>query len=67
MFYSVKLRWFVQPLLRCKSKKYCIVLGFVCSQDAKRTRHIVICGLSCSTVFPTLSHKRHDLREKNCY
>jgi len=28
-------------------------------------RHIVICGLPCSTIFfPTLSHKKHDFREK---
>ena len=29
-----------------------------------RMRHIVICGLSGSTIFSTLSHKRHDFRKK---
>ena len=28
------------------------------------TYYIVICGLSGCTVFPTLSHKQHDLRGK---
>jgi len=29
-----------------------------------RVLHIVICGLSISTVFSTLSPKRHDLKKK---
>jgi len=29
-----------------------------------RMPHIVICGLSGSTIFSTLSHKRHDFRKK---
>jgi hypothetical protein len=33
-------------------------------QQETRTRHIAICGLSRSTIFPTLSHKQHDFREK---
>ena len=35
-------------------------------QHAMRMRHIVICGLPRSTIFfsPTLSHKRHDFRNK---
>ena len=33
-------------------------------QHAVRMRRIVICGLPGSAVFPTLSHKRHDLRSK---
>ena len=32
-----------------------------------RLRHIVGCGPSPSTVFPTLSHKRYDFRGKKCY
>jgi hypothetical protein len=31
-------------------------------QHAMRMRHIVICSLSGSTTFSTLSHKRHDFR-----
>jgi hypothetical protein len=31
-------------------------------QNATRMRHIVICGLSGSTIFfPTLSHKQHEI------
>jgi hypothetical protein len=34
-------------------------------QPAMRMRHIVICGLSASTIFFfTLFHKRHDFEEK---
>jgi len=33
-------------------------------QHAMRMRHIVICGLSVSTLFFTLSQKRHDFRKK---
>jgi hypothetical protein len=33
-------------------------------QHALRMRHIVICGLSGSTAFSTLSHKRYDFRKK---
>ena len=33
-------------------------------QHAMRLCHIVICGLSGSTIFSTLSHKRSDLRAK---
>jgi len=31
-------------------------------QHALRMRHIDICGLHRSTMFSTLSHKRHDFR-----
>ena len=34
------------------------------TQHAKRMRHIVICGLSGSKYFSTLSHKRHEFRKK---
>ena len=34
------------------------------TQHAIRMRHIVICGLSGSTIFYTLSHKRHDFQKK---
>jgi len=34
-------------------------------QHAMRRRHIVICGLSESTKFSTLSHKFQDFRRKN--
>jgi len=33
-------------------------------QHALRMRHIVICDLPDSTIFPTLSHKPHDFRKK---
>ena len=33
-------------------------------QHAMRMLNIVICGLSFSTVFSTLSHKCHDFRKK---
>ena len=33
-------------------------------QHAMRMRHIVICGLSGSTVFSTLSHKGHHFRKE---
>ena len=33
-------------------------------QHAMLMRHIVICGLSCSTFFLTFSHKRCDFRQK---
>jgi len=36
-------------------------------QHAMRIRCIIICGLSGCTIFSTLSHKRHDFREKNYY
>jgi hypothetical protein len=37
-------------------------------QHSMRMRHIVICGLSGSTIFSTLSHKRRDfLKKKKCY
>jgi hypothetical protein len=29
-----------------------------------RVRHIVICGLSSSTIFSTFSHKQYDLERK---
>jgi hypothetical protein len=29
-----------------------------------RMRHIVVCGLSSSTIFSTLTHKQHDLKKK---
>jgi hypothetical protein len=33
-------------------------------QYAMRMCHIVICGLTGSTIFCNLSHKKHDYREK---
>ena len=41
------------------------VFGALVIQHAKHMRHIVICGLSDSSIFfSTLSHKWHDLRGK---
>jgi len=61
---------FVQPLLRWKSNKYYIFWVCVCSLRYPTCKshapyRIVICGLSgCTTIFPTLSHKRQDFQEK---
>jgi len=34
-------------------------------QNSMRMRHIVVYGIpGCTIFFPTLSHKRHDLRKK---
>ena len=45
------------------SKYVSVALG---TQHAKRVGHIVICGLSSSTIFffCTLSHKRNDFRKE---
>jgi hypothetical protein len=40
-----------------------VLLAF-CIQNATRIRQIVICSLSGSTKFSTLSHKRHDFRKE---
>jgi len=39
------------------------VFGALCVQHAIRMRHIAICGLSASTSFFHMSHKRHDFRK----
>jgi len=70
----------VQTLLQWKSNNYCIFCVCVCVciyvcvcvcvclalliHKAIRMRHSVICGLSNSTIFSTLSHKRHDFQRK---
>jgi len=36
-------------------------------QHAMRMRHIVICGVSDSTILFTYSHKRYDFRKKKSY
>jgi hypothetical protein len=42
-----------------------VLLVALGTQHAMRMRHIVICGLYVSTIFlSTLSHTRHDFREK---
>jgi len=33
-------------------------------QSAMRMRHIVVCDLPGSTILSTLSHRRHDFKEK---
>jgi hypothetical protein len=39
----------------------CVALGI---QRTMRMRHIVICDLPRSTIYFTLSHKRHDFQKK---
>jgi len=65
--YNVKFWRFGQPLLLWKNYKYYITCGRVCSFRylyAKCMRHIVICGLTSSTILFTLSHRGHDFRKK---
>jgi hypothetical protein len=57
----------VQPLLQWKSYKYYVFWVCVCSlryQHAVCMCRIVTCGLSCSTIFSTLSHKGQKFRKK---
>ena len=44
----------------------CVSVALVI-QHAMRVRHIVVCGLSRSTIFSTLSHKRDDLKKKKSH
>jgi hypothetical protein len=55
----------VQTLLQCKNNIYYTFHAFVTLviQHEMRKRLIVICGLSGSTDFPTLYHKRQDFQE----
>jgi hypothetical protein len=62
---------FALPFLQWESNKYyifwvCVFAGLVI-QYAMCVLHIVICGLSTSTVFSTLSYKRYDFRRKKVY
>jgi tRNA A22 N-methylase len=56
----------VQPLLLWKGKKILhkltvfLALGI---QQATRIRHVVICGLTGSKIFSTLSEKKRDLKK----
>jgi len=56
----------MQPLLQRKSRFTYSESAFVAlgTQHAKRMHVIVICDVFGTTVFSTLSYKRHDFREK---
>jgi len=60
---------FAKPLLAWKNSKCFILWVCVCSLrypacSAHAPYYIVICVLSHSTIFFTLSHKRHNFRKK---
>jgi hypothetical protein len=57
---------FVQLLLLWKICDYyttCVLISSLMCLHATHMRHIVICVLPRSTIFSTLSHKRHDFRK----
>ena len=55
----------MQSLLQWKSNKNYIFWVWFYIHHAMLMRHIAICGLLLSTIFSTLSHKRHDFFFKN--
>ena len=58
---------FVHPLLQCKGNKYYISVCVTVALGIQHVMHmhrIVTYGLSGSTNFSTLSHKRHDFRKR---
>jgi hypothetical protein len=66
---NVTLRGVRVTIDAVESNKYYILIVGVGSlsypaRKAHAPYYIVICGLSGSTIFLTLSHKRHDLRKK---
>ena len=71
MYVRITWHWgaFVQSLLQWKINKYYILWVCVCSLsypacNAHAPYYIAICGLSGTTIFSTLSRKRHNFREK---
>jgi len=62
-----RFRVIILAVEKTKSMRYpeSVFLALVI-QRAKRMRNIVICGLpEFTTLFPTFSYKRHDLRKKS--